>query len=84
MDVDHGAAAGASSCGRRNAGNRDGRDSRALQKINSEIVVFEIMTMDQIVSESLAVRRFAMILLSVFAAIALLLASIGIYGVISY
>src|SRR5207245_1870663 len=41
-------------------------------------------TMDSVVARSLASRRFALILLAVFAAAALLLAGIGIYGVISY
>ena len=40
--------------------------------------------MDQIVSQSVAPRRFTMLLLTVFALVALVLASIGIYGLMSY
>jgi len=46
--------------------------------------IFGVQTMEQIISDSLTERRFAMLLLIIFAFTALVLAAVGIYGVMSY
>lgn len=55
-----------------------------LLEFNKEMVVFNSEDMQQTVLDSVASERFAMMLLAIFSGLALLLASIGIYGVLSY
>ena len=57
---------------------------KAVHEINKDQTLTEVKTLDQIKSESTASNRLQSMLLTVFAAIAVLLAAIGIYGVISY
>jgi putative ABC transport system permease protein len=57
---------------------------RAIHEINKDQSLTEVKTLDQIKAESMASNRLQSMLLTVFAGIAVLLAAIGIYGVISY
>jgi predicted permease len=57
---------------------------RVVQSQHSENVIFRPQTMNEIIAGTLSERRFSMILLDAFAVVALLLAGVGIYGVISY
>lgn len=56
----------------------------AIQEVDPELPVFRVTTMQRIVADSMSQRRFAMTLLGVFAVVALILASVGLYGVMSY
>jgi predicted permease len=57
---------------------------REVQAVDPGVPVFGTRTMDDVVAKNLAARRFALELLEVFATVAFLLASIGIYGVMAY
>ena len=57
---------------------------RMVQSQHSHNVIFKPQTMNEVIADSLARRRFSMTLLNAFAAVALVLASVGLYGVISY
>jgi putative ABC transport system permease protein len=57
---------------------------QAIHGIDKDLPVFRILTMDQLLGNSLAQRRLTLTLLASLAALALLLAAVGIYGVLAY
>jgi predicted permease len=57
---------------------------QTLQTLDPDLPIYRMMTMDERVETSMARRRFAMVLLALFAGVALVLATIGIAGVMAY
>jgi putative ABC transport system permease protein len=70
--------------GRLDPGATPARVREQVQSIDATLPVFHAQTLDDVLSASLSVRRFSMEMVALFAAIALLLAGLGIYGTISH
>lgn len=57
---------------------------KAMREVAPDAPVYEVRSMDSVIGSTLGLRRFNMMLMSVFAAVAMLLAAIGLYGVIAF
>jgi len=68
----------------RSPGDLTDEAAAAVRSVDSSIPIYDVKTMEERVDESLIGRRFVVLLLTTFAGLALLLATLGLYGVISY
>jgi MacB-like periplasmic core domain/FtsX-like permease family len=58
--------------------------TQSVRRVDVELPVFGVRAMEDIMSTSMARRRFSVVLMSIFAALALFLAALGIYGVMAF
>ena len=61
-----------------------GAARQAVREIDPALPAFSMSPLADVISESVAQRRFSLLLLSVFALVALFLAAVGLYGVVAY
>jgi ABC-type lipoprotein release transport system permease subunit len=68
----------------RSPGDLKGDVAAAVRSVDSSVPIYDVKTMEERLDDSLMGRRFVVLLMTTFAALALLLAALGLYGVISY